>query len=131
MEGSESRDERWRAARCIACGRDAGFNRAVLDVVTDEVVGGFCVRCERRDFGRSLARGDWGRVEGCALCDRDGFYALPLWLPYTEDRGGDTVCRVAMEGRESTPRLCDGHVATIEGSRERSRPEATRRANRV
>ncbi|MFC7157433.1 hypothetical protein ACFQPA_18550 [Halomarina halobia] len=121
---------RQTATECVACGLGAGFNRAVLDVVTGDLLGGLCVGCEERNFGKSLVRGDWSLVEGCAFCARDGFYALPLWRPYTENRGGDTVCRVALSVDGATLRLCDEHLTAIAGESART-DDGDRRPNRV
>ena len=101
---------------CVACGLGAGFNRAVVDTVDGSELGGFCVRCEEAEFGRSLARGDWSGVEGCAFCERDGFYALPVWEPFCEERGGKTVCKVEYRIDEATLRLCDEHFRSVNES---------------
>ena len=107
------------ATNCVACGLRAGYNRAVVDTVGDGRVGGLCVRCEEAEFGRSLARCDWGG-EGCAFCERDGFYALPAWRPYSEDRGGKTVCKVGYRVDAATVRFCDEHFDRLRDSRPRA-----------
>ncbi|MFC5972662.1 hypothetical protein ACFPYI_15100 [Halomarina salina] len=104
------------AMDCVACGLGAGFNRAVVDTVHHRELGGFCVRCEESEFGRSLARGDWSGVEGCAFCDRDGFYALPTWEPFCEERDGKTVCKVEYRVDDATVRFCDEHFGLVNES---------------
>ena len=108
---------------CIACGNTAGYNRAVVDVLSDAQVGALCVNCEREEFGKSLERGRWAAVEDCAFCDRDAFYALPKWLPELHDEGGAAVSRVDYEVTECTFCVCDEHLHEI-GVVERA-PSAT------
>ncbi|MWG36425.1 hypothetical protein [Halomarina oriensis] len=98
---------------CISCGLGAGYNRAVVDTVTDTELGGFCFRCEESEFGRCLDRGDWTSSDGCALCDRDGYYALPEWKPYHEAVGGRTVCKVDYCIDAETLRFCDEHFLCL------------------
>lgn len=93
---------------CVTCGTDAGYNRAVIDTVADRQVGGFCLSCERREFGASLQRGDWPDA-CCALCRRDGYYALPTWTPRAADADADVPCAVAYDVTAETIRLCDEH----------------------
>ena len=98
---------------CIACGNEAGYNRAVVDVLSDRQVGALCVNCEREEFGKSLERGQWAAVEDCAFCDRDAFYALPKWLPELHREGDAVVSRVDYEVTESTLAVCDEHLHEI------------------
>lgn len=96
---------------CITCGESAGYNRAVVDRLRDAVLGGFCRGCEDQEFGRSLERGRWACVDGCAFCDRDAFFALPRWESRTrEDENGDVVCYVEYEVEDWTVELCDEHL---------------------
>jgi tRNA G26 N,N-dimethylase Trm1 len=108
---------------CIACGAAAGYNRAVVDVLSGGQVGALCVNCEREEFGKSLERGQWAAVENCAFCDRDAFYALPKWLPELHEEDGATVSRVDYEVTEGTLCMCDEHLHEI-GVVERA-PHAT------
>ncbi|MGM0399383.1 MAG: hypothetical protein ACQEQY_10390 [Halobacteriota archaeon] len=99
---------------CIVCGRDGGYHRAVVDVVEERVVGALCRECEREEFGRTLDRGFFEAREGCALCDRDGHVAIPIWRPVartTDD--GAVINEVTFAVDEATVRLCDEHVAAI------------------
>ncbi|MFC5972157.1 hypothetical protein ACFPYI_12525 [Halomarina salina] len=107
MLGDESVTE------CIDCGLQAGYNRAVVDTALGRELGGLCFRCEEREFGRSLGRGNWETTVGCAFCDRDGFYALPEWKPYCEDVDGRRVCKVDYRVDEATLRLCDEHFSCL------------------
>ena len=110
MSGEES------ATNCVACGLRAGYNRAVVDTVDGGRIGGLCLRCEESEFGQSLGRGDWDGVEGCAFCERDGFYALPEWKPYREQRDGKTVCKVGYRVDDATLRFCDEHLVCLHDS---------------
>ena len=98
---------------CIHCGDDAGYNRAVVDVVSGIELGGLCRDCEREEFGNSLARGDWACRDGCAFCDRDGYYALPLWEPYVVEEGDHLVNRVDYAVTDATVHFCDEHLHRI------------------
>lgn len=102
---------------CVSCGHDAGYNRAVVDTVTDELVGGLCLHCERTSFDSRLdsvrSRPD------CAICERDGFFALPKWQVRraTSRNPGSVTVGYAVD--ERTARICDGHfdaLATTAGS---------------
>lgn len=99
--------------KCVTCGLDAGYNRAVVDTIQGRELGGFCLRCEEAEFGRSLDRGDWLSIDGCLLCDRDGFYAIPEWKPFCEERNGKTVCKVDYDVDDATLCLCDEHFDEI------------------
>jgi len=99
--------------RCIACGEPAGYNRAVVDTVGGVRVGALCVNCERAEFGRSLERGRWRGVDGCAFCDRDGFYALPQWVPDCRRDDAALVSTVAYEVTEATATVCDEHLHAL------------------
>lgn len=99
---------------CIVCGRDAGYHRAVVDVVEERVVGGLCRECEREEFGRVLERGRFG--EDCVFCDRDGHVALPVWRPDPREREDGTVLNtVTYRIDGGTVHLCDEHVTAIAG----------------
>ena len=95
---------------CVACGRDAGYNRAVVDTLADELVGGLCLGCERERYGANLNGSTTGNPD-CTFCEHDGFFALPKWQIENQAAGsrrdGLTV-GYAVDG--ATARLCDGHV---------------------
>lgn len=98
---------------CITCGLEAGYNRAVVDTLEEAEIGGFCLRCEKAEFGNSLERGYWTRDGRCALCDRDGFYALPKWEAGAEAEEDCVVCTVDYDLTDDTVRLCDEHYYAI------------------
>lgn len=97
---------------CITCGHSAGYNRAIIDVLSGIELGGFCIRCEQAEFGNSLERAHWSDTE-CALCNRDGHYALPKWEPQATELNGDLICSVDYEVTDATIRLCDEHLHEI------------------
>lgn len=101
--------------RCVACGRPAGYNRAVVDDVAGRRVGDLCRNCELESFGRVLERGVWDGSDECVCCNRDGHVALPVWRPYVERDGGADVCDVAYSVGSSSPRLCDEHYHDVAG----------------
>lgn len=96
--------------QCISCQLDAGYNRAVVDTLSGVELGGYCLRCERREFGHSLA-GTQGTA--CTFCDRDGFYALPVWTARAVDEGHVTRSQVAYDVTETTVRVCDEHLHAL------------------
>lgn len=101
--------------KCHRCGRPAGYNRAVVDVHADAELGGLCVECERDAFGRTLEVGAWTGSDDCALCPRDGHYALPTWDPERVREDGRLVNRVDYEVDDRTPTVCDEHLALLLG----------------
>ena len=110
---------------CIACGLRAGYNRAVVDLYSGAELDGFCLNCERGEFGRSLERSRGGTGERCLLCNRDGQFALPLWVPSLVDEAGRRVSRVDYAVTVATPRLCDEQFDELRGGDEA--PAGTRR----
>lgn len=106
---------------CIRCGRDAGYNRAVIDTVSGVELGGFCRNCEFDEFGRALDRFDATERE-CAMCNRDGHFAFAIWRPTLKEGVGRLVSEVEYEVGDRTPFLCDEHfhlVADGESNSER------------
>ncbi|MFB6070591.1 MAG: hypothetical protein ABEJ76_06150 [Halanaeroarchaeum sp.] len=101
---------------CIVCGREAGYHRAVVDTLEDDLVGAICRECEHEEFGRSLERGFFDRREGCVLCERDGHVAIPVWRPTARRTpDGDVINEVAYQVDDATVRLCDEHVTMLAG----------------
>lgn len=100
-------------ATCLCCGEDAGYNRAVVDEYDGDRVGGLCLRCEKRAFGETLRRME-RTDECCALCPRDGSFALPEWVPRAEaGADGVIVSRVDYRVDAATVRLCDRHLQVV------------------
>jgi hypothetical protein len=91
---------------CVVCGLESGYNRVVVELPRGETVGGLCRECEADRFGDVLARTAYQGGD-CALCDRDGFFALPRWEPYTVDREGTVVLSSRFDITDRTPTLCD------------------------
>ncbi|WP_232702569.1 hypothetical protein [Halobacterium wangiae] len=97
---------------CVVCRKRSGYNRVVVDTESGHELGGLCVRCETEKFGElGDELGDSGTE--CALCDRDGFWAVPKWLPSTYESEGKTVSYVDYDVSASTLRLCDEHLARL------------------
>jgi hypothetical protein len=101
---------------CVRCGLDAGYNRVVVDLLSGVELGGFCVDCEHEEFGRSLERGFW-TGDDCALCDRDGHFALATWEPEATEREGDLHCSVDYDVTPDTVLACDEHLHAITDGR--------------
>jgi hypothetical protein len=99
---------------CIVCGRDAGYNRAVVDTLSDELVGGLCLGCERTSYGTDL-NGTATHDPNCTLCAHDGFFALPKWrIERPSAPAQRTSLTVGYAVGSGTARLCDGHFHELE-----------------
>lgn len=99
--------------RCVSCGRDAGYNRAVVDTLADELVGGLCLACERSSYGTDLD-GTATRGSNCTFCAHDGFFAFPKWKLeqiVAGSRRGNLTVGYAVESQ--TARLCDSHFEAV------------------
>jgi hypothetical protein len=114
---------------CVRCGLNAGHNRAVVELVSGIEIGGFCRSCELTAFGETLERGHWDG-DGCALCSRDGHFALPVWesAPTVEDRL--VVSSVEYDVTDETPVLCDEHLQEMAGDLGRDRESRARSRSR-
>lgn len=99
--------------KCVVCGLDAGYNRVVVDLVSGIEVGGLCVACERAEFGRLIDRGALRSEAGCAICDRDGFFAVATWEANTRREEEAIRCSVGYSLDEPDLRLCDEHLREI------------------
>lgn len=97
---------------CVVCEKRSGYNRVVVDLDSGNELGGLCVRCETEKFGEfSDELGEEGAC--CEFCDRDGFWAVPKWLPSTYEEDGKTISYVDYDVSNATLRLCDEHLARL------------------
>jgi hypothetical protein len=97
---------------CVVCEKKSGYNRAVVDLESGNELGGLCVRCEAEKFGEfSDELGEEG--SDCMFCDRDGFWAVPKYLPSTYEEDGKTVSYVDYDVSNATLKLCDEHLADL------------------
>jgi hypothetical protein len=101
--------------KCLDCGGDATYNRAVVDVNEDTIVGGFCQRCERERFGTSLHRGLWDEVDGCIFCDGVGTFALPVHEIDIRMKAGREHVEEGYGVSELTPTVCTRHLRAVLG----------------
>jgi hypothetical protein len=109
---------------CVVCEKPSGYNRVVVELESGVELGGLCVRCETEKFGElgdELAGHD---DQTCVFCDRDGFWALPKWLPSTYESEGHTVSYVDYDVSTTGFQLCDEHLARV-GVDDLSVPVAT------
>lgn len=94
---------------CAICDRPSAYTRAVVDTVTDEILGSVCRCCRDEYFGRLLEQYE-GSGSNCLLCDRDGFYAMPKWqCTSVWDEDGVVVTDQTATVESGTPRLCERH----------------------
>ncbi|WP_251341683.1 hypothetical protein [Haloplanus halophilus] len=96
--------------RCVECGAESKYHRAVVELVTGTVLGSYCVTCERRRFDDGL---DAPAVDdSCVSCDRPGHYLLPVHevdIDLTADEES-----VEMGWRNGgAPRLCFDHLLEL------------------
>lgn len=112
---------------CVRCGREAGYNRVVVDTVSDSELGGFCRNCEFDEFGKALDRFA-GAGRQCAMCERDGHVAFATWTPVLRDGGERLVSAVEYDVTDRSPFLCDEHFHLIsEGDATDGQPGRVRR----
>lgn len=97
----------------MSCGLRAGYNRVVVERPNGTELGGLCVECEERRFGDCLRHGLWTETDGCALCARDVYVALPTWYPETERTPEGVVVRNDYEVTDGTVGLCDEHLQAV------------------
>lgn len=97
---------------CLVCHQEAGYNRAVVDVLSGTVVGALCRNCELDHFGNRLEIRERG-VDGCTFCDRDGYYALAKWLPETSEEGDAIRTSVEYRVTDATVHICDQHLTDL------------------
>ena len=76
-------------------------------------LGGLCVNCERDEFGRALERGTWTAGDSCAVCARDGHFALPAPRAELVERGAIAVSSVSYRVTGDTVLLCDEHLHAL------------------
>jgi hypothetical protein len=98
---------------CLACGLRAGYNRVVVERPSGTELGGLCVECEERRFGDCLLRGLWTETDGCALCTRDVYAAMPAWYPETERSPDGLLVRNDYEVTDGTVGLCGEHLESL------------------
>lgn len=99
---------------CIMCDNEAGYNRAVTDVLSGQRVGRLCRNCELEHFGGRLESRDTVADSGCAFCDRDGYYALPKFTATVEEVDGRLTSTTSAEVTEATAQICDLHLEEME-----------------
>ena len=104
--------------RCVRCNREPGYNRAVLDLVRGVEIGSLCRNCELGVFYVLDTSPVTTSGEGhtCACCDRDGFYALPRWLPETCADTGTVRTSVDYQLDDQPLFLCDEHFDELTGT---------------
>ena len=109
---------------CLICGKEAGFNRAMIDLYSGTKLGGLCMNCEKEEFGKTLEYSITSESQQCRLCERDGQIQLPKFVSKAESLGDDVVVKSSIEESESAPALCDEHFHMITDSRKK--PAAVR-----
>lgn len=92
--------------KCVRCNEDVHCERAAVEAATESPVGGLCEDCERSAFGIVLADERWHQSDGCALCPRDGTYALPVIEMFIERTDQTDAYEY---DHQAGPFLCDRH----------------------
>lgn len=98
---------------CFSCEKNAGYNRAIIELSTNREAGRLCVNCEQREFGNSLEYARQTVTDSCLFCERDAQYVLPRYLPFTLKHTTKTVSKVSTELEEHPVRLCDEHLFVL------------------
>lgn len=107
--------------QCVNCGRDAGYNRAVIELFSGTTIGGLCMNCEKDELGRSFRYCASGSERRCAFCKRDGQIRFPRYVPELTSSDGDLVVTSSIEDDETVPCLCDEHFHELIEDDERLR----------
>lgn len=107
--------------QCVRCGKRAGYNRLVVDLVAGDREGGLCRNCEFDTFGRTL---EWhSRSDGsCLCCDRDGSVGIARWR--AEPDGESFSMDVTYHPR--MPLLCDEHFQALKQGEPTATEEPTK-----
>jgi hypothetical protein len=92
--------------RCVECGGQSNYHRAVVELVTGTVLGSYCVDCERRRFGDAL---DAPGTSECVSCDRPGHYLLPVHEVDIDLTSATESVEMRWRGGDA-PRLCFEHL---------------------
>lgn len=94
---------------CYACGRRAGYNRAVQDRRTDRQLGRLCVDCERRHVD------DWIDADRSErrCCDRAGRYALPKYESIAVETESIVLSTVSTAVDSEPLLLCRSHLRAL------------------
>ena len=101
--------------KCLGCGLDAGFNRVVIDIAGDDLVGGLCGECELLEFGRAVPDEDTG-YSSCASCPHEGEYALPRIELLVESEETGAVRDIEYQLTRSTTVICEERLDGLRGS---------------
>lgn len=100
--------------KCIMCHHPAGYNRAVVDVLSGQEISRICRNCEIDHFGRRLEVNDAVTEDNCVFCSRDGLYALPKFSVHLEENDGILISKNTAEVSDSAPQICDRHLREME-----------------
>lgn len=103
--------------KCVICGHESGYNRAVVDKFSGAKIGQLCMNCERDEFGKVFDYEASGDCQ-CVLCQRDGQIAFPRFVPVESTAESDVVVVKSVIEDAESPQLCDEHFHTITGSTE-------------
>lgn len=100
---------------CLRCGGAAGYNRVVVDLVADTVVGSLCRNCELDHLSDRIEPADRRSPSECDCdgCNRDPLFSFPRWLPETTVSNGHVHSTVTIDPTERTLALCDEHLDTF------------------
>lgn len=113
---------------CVSCGLQSAYNRAVVDTVSERQLGVLCPECESEYFGRTLEDGEWNDDQ-CALCHRDGFFALPTYRAYLVETDGRSVSRSEYSLAAPSPALCDTHFHQVTEASPSATPDTSVQVN--
>lgn len=110
-------------SRCISCDTKPTRFRVVIDLDTEREIGVVCEHCLSIEFGDTILNPTWCRDQGCAICERDCFYALPEVSLSRESRGAQNISsRFEYSLSGETLNLCDEHLTWVSEEIESAQP---------
>ncbi|WP_247728669.1 hypothetical protein [Halovivax limisalsi] len=101
--------------RCLRCDAAAGYNRVVLDLVADTIVGSLCRNCELDHLSDWTESARERSISACHCrgCNRDPHVSFPRWLPETTVSDGVIESTVTYDRAETSLLLCDEHFDAL------------------
>ena len=103
------------AEDCYACGRRAGYNRAIVDPRRGVEIGRVCVNCERDELDERFAAAADSASTTCAYCERERAYELPRYEPIVIESDEAAVSVVSTKLDPNPIGLCERHLRWLGG----------------
>lgn len=98
--------------KCTKCEDEGGFERAIIDILTEAELGCICETCLDSIFDPVFQDDIWQEDSGCAVCADEPHYHLPpvdLVIEYDDSRPTEIEYGITA----STVRLCASHLKQL------------------